>query len=128
VFSTPENAVGVLRALVPAALERVLDWSTLELVPGTFVDDHLAHRHTDLLYAVRSWKPLAITSRGFASSSTRAEAESAVEVELDQPVTAVRERRGPRLPGSRTQHRARRFVPQRPERVAAQRRLDRLSY
>jgi predicted transposase/invertase (TIGR01784 family) len=53
VFSTPENAVGVLRALVPPALNRVIDWSTLELAPGTFVDDHLAHRHTDLLYTVR---------------------------------------------------------------------------
>jgi predicted transposase YdaD len=51
VFGQPEHARGALRAIVPAALAEALDWSTLALQPGSFVDAALTHQHTDLLYA-----------------------------------------------------------------------------
>ena len=41
----------MLRAVVPAALAEALDWSTLTLRPGSFVDPALGHQHTDLLYS-----------------------------------------------------------------------------
>jgi Putative transposase, YhgA-like len=37
-FGQPEHARGALRAIVPPALAEVLDWSTLVLQPGSFVD------------------------------------------------------------------------------------------
>jgi len=50
VFGQAEHARGALRAVVPAALGEALDWSTLALQPGSFVDAALSHQHTDLLY------------------------------------------------------------------------------
>ncbi len=55
VFGQPEHARGVLRAILPAALAEALDWSTLTLQPGSFVDAALSHQHTDLLYSAR-WR------------------------------------------------------------------------
>ncbi|HMA03325.1 MAG TPA: Rpn family recombination-promoting nuclease/putative transposase [Gemmatimonadaceae bacterium] len=48
----PEHARGTLRAVVPAALAEALDWQTLTLCPGSFVDAILTPQHTDLLYSV----------------------------------------------------------------------------
>jgi hypothetical protein len=42
VFGQPEHARGALRAIVPAALTEALDWSTLTLQPGSFVDTALS--------------------------------------------------------------------------------------
>jgi predicted transposase/invertase (TIGR01784 family) len=55
IFAHPEHARGMLRAVVPAALAEALDWSTLSLRPGSFVDAALSHRHTDLLYST-TWQ------------------------------------------------------------------------
>jgi predicted transposase/invertase (TIGR01784 family) len=55
VFGEPEHARGVLRAVVPAVLGEALDWSTLTLRPGSFVDSTLRHQHTDLLYST-TWR------------------------------------------------------------------------
>jgi predicted transposase/invertase (TIGR01784 family) len=55
VFGQPEHARGMLRAIVPAALAEALDWSTLALQPGSFVDAALTQQHTDLLYAA-TWR------------------------------------------------------------------------
>lgn len=55
VFSHPEHARGALRAVVPAAMADALDWSTLTLQPGSFVDPRLNPSHTDLLYAA-AWR------------------------------------------------------------------------
>ena len=55
VFGQAEHARGALRAIVPAALAEALDWSTLALQPGSFVDAALTHQHTDLLYAA-TWR------------------------------------------------------------------------
>jgi predicted transposase/invertase (TIGR01784 family) len=51
VFGQPEHARGELCSLAPSALVEALDWSTLTLRPGSFVDAALRHQHTDLLYS-----------------------------------------------------------------------------
>lgn len=53
VFSQPENAVGEFKAVLPPALVGALDLATAHAVPGSFVDEHLSARHTDLLYEVK---------------------------------------------------------------------------
>ena len=55
VFGKPEHARGTLRAILPAMLGEALDWSTLTLQPGSFVDVVLSQQHTDLLYTV-AWR------------------------------------------------------------------------
>ncbi|MFO0714458.1 MAG: Rpn family recombination-promoting nuclease/putative transposase [Sandaracinus sp.] len=49
VFSSPEHAEAELRAVLPARLARRIDWSTLALAGGSFVDEALKERHSDLL-------------------------------------------------------------------------------
>jgi predicted transposase YdaD len=55
VFSHPEHARGARLPVVPAAMAEALDWSTLALQPGSFVDPELFPAHTDLLYAA-AWR------------------------------------------------------------------------
>src|SRR5687768_3415913 len=50
-FSTVEHAASILRLLLPPALVARIDWSTLALCPGSFVDEALAERLTDLLFS-----------------------------------------------------------------------------
>ena len=52
VLGQPEHARGALRAVLPAVVAEALDWSTLTLRPGSFVDSALSSEHTDLLYSV----------------------------------------------------------------------------
>jgi predicted transposase/invertase (TIGR01784 family) len=51
VLGQPEHARGTLRAAVPPVLAEAVDWQTLTLRPGSFVDAALTHQHTDLLYS-----------------------------------------------------------------------------
>jgi predicted transposase YdaD len=51
-FSQVEHAASILRLLLPPALVARIDWSTLTLRPGSFVDEALAERFTDLLFSV----------------------------------------------------------------------------
>jgi predicted transposase/invertase (TIGR01784 family) len=51
VFSRRENAIGELRAVLPEALSARIDWASITLVDGRFVDPELADRETDLLFA-----------------------------------------------------------------------------
>jgi hypothetical protein len=61
VFSSPEDAAAELASLLPPALAQRLDWSSLTVVPGSFVDETLASTVSDLLYEVRcSGEPLWI--------------------------------------------------------------------
>jgi predicted transposase/invertase (TIGR01784 family) len=55
VFGQPEHARGMLRAILPPILAEALDWQTLTLRPGSFVDAALTHQHTDLLYSA-TWR------------------------------------------------------------------------
>jgi predicted transposase/invertase (TIGR01784 family) len=52
-FGQSEHAAPLLRAVVPPALATAIDWSTLSLEPGSFVDPELRQRHSDLLFSVR---------------------------------------------------------------------------
>jgi hypothetical protein len=51
VFSDPEHAAGELRTVLPATLAARLDWSSLRLLPATFVDPELAELRADLLFS-----------------------------------------------------------------------------
>lgn len=51
-FSQVEHAEGELRLMLPAELVARIDFSTLALRPGSFVDEALKERHSDLLYSV----------------------------------------------------------------------------
>jgi hypothetical protein len=51
-FSQLEHAASILRLLLPPALISRLNWSTLALCPGSFIDEALAERFTDLLFSI----------------------------------------------------------------------------
>jgi Putative transposase, YhgA-like len=51
VFSDPAHAAGALQSCLPPALAAQIDWSQLRLCPGSFVDEQLRPRHTDLLFS-----------------------------------------------------------------------------
>jgi predicted transposase/invertase (TIGR01784 family) len=53
IFSDPEHAAGELRHLLDPAFAARIVWSTLRLVSGSYVDDSLRGRHTDLLFSAR---------------------------------------------------------------------------
>jgi predicted transposase YdaD len=48
----PLNAASQLRSVLPAGVLPQLDLGQLTLVPGSFVDEELCWRHTDLLFSV----------------------------------------------------------------------------
>ncbi len=50
IFSDPQSAASELQHCLPADVTACIDFSTLKLRPGTFVDDDLQNRHTDLLF------------------------------------------------------------------------------
>jgi Putative transposase, YhgA-like len=50
VFGVPENAASQLRAVMPPGLAARLDLGRLARVPGSFVDEALKWRHSDLLF------------------------------------------------------------------------------
>jgi hypothetical protein len=52
-FSLASQAAAELRLLLPAPLVARIDWPTLQLRPGSFVDATLASSNSDLLYAVQ---------------------------------------------------------------------------
>ena len=52
-FSDVEHARGVLATALPPAVAARIDLSTLALQPGTFVDEALRDRTSDLLYSAR---------------------------------------------------------------------------
>lgn len=49
-FASPEHAAPQLRALLPPTVSALLDWASLHLEPGSFVDESLAATHSDLLF------------------------------------------------------------------------------
>jgi predicted transposase YdaD len=69
-FEHPENARGELSHLLGAELGARFDWSTLELVPGTFVDDDLRDSHSDLLFRVLMGETAAYIYLLFEHQST----------------------------------------------------------
>lgn len=55
VFGQSALAAAHLRRFLKAELVEALAWETLERVPGSFTDDLLGERHTDLLFSVQ-WR------------------------------------------------------------------------
>ncbi len=49
-FCVPEHAAGEIRSLLPPAVTSRMDLETLRLLPASFVDAQMAHRHADLLF------------------------------------------------------------------------------
>ncbi|MBK8252401.1 MAG: Rpn family recombination-promoting nuclease/putative transposase [Polyangiaceae bacterium] len=53
VFSHPEHARGELEFILAKEVSTRIDWLTLKLVPGSFVDKELQASYSDLLYSVK---------------------------------------------------------------------------
>jgi predicted transposase YdaD len=53
-FGQVDVARSELELVLPADVRRQLDLATLEVLPGSFVDEQLRHAHADLLYATRT--------------------------------------------------------------------------
>jgi predicted transposase YdaD len=51
VFSDPANAEAMFRGLLGESVAAQIDWSSLTLRPGTFVDEDLAKRESDILFS-----------------------------------------------------------------------------
>jgi hypothetical protein len=52
-FEHPAHAAGLFRDLLPASLTEAIDWDTLALEPGSFVDPSLSKSHSDLLFSAQ---------------------------------------------------------------------------
>ena len=52
-FSDPDNARAFMEAHLPRKLTRRIDWSTLTLVSGSFIDPEFAATSSDLLFTVK---------------------------------------------------------------------------
>ncbi|WP_438026501.1 Rpn family recombination-promoting nuclease/putative transposase [Sorangium sp. So ce233] len=52
-FSQPEHAAAALRQMLPAALAARIDFASLALQSGSFIDEELAASHSDLLFSAR---------------------------------------------------------------------------
>jgi predicted transposase/invertase (TIGR01784 family) len=52
-FSDPDNACAFLQANLPRKLARRIDWSTLSLASGSFIDPEFAATSSDLLFIAK---------------------------------------------------------------------------
>jgi predicted transposase YdaD len=52
-FGQREHAVGLLKAILPAGLTALVDWSTLALMKDSFIDPELRKLYCDLLLSVK---------------------------------------------------------------------------
>ncbi len=52
VFSDATEAASFLRASLPETRSRELDWPTLSLLDGSFIDEALRESESDLLYQI----------------------------------------------------------------------------
>ena len=53
VFSQPEHAIAFFKSHLPPAITAKVDWSSLVVLPGSFVKTSLQQVHSDLLFSVR---------------------------------------------------------------------------
>jgi len=51
IFGQPEHAAAELQHVLPGHIAARIDWSTLALQPGSYVDEELADQHSDLLFS-----------------------------------------------------------------------------
>lgn len=52
VFSQPEHAAAFFKAHLPSAIVGRMDWSSLQVLPGSFVKSSLQQVHSDLLFSI----------------------------------------------------------------------------
>ena len=52
-FSQLPHAAGLLKAALPAEMVAAVDWSTLRVEKGSFVDRALRHRHSDIVLSAK---------------------------------------------------------------------------
>jgi predicted transposase/invertase (TIGR01784 family) len=52
VFSQPEHATAFFKSHLPSAIVARIDWSSLVVLPGSFVKSNLQQVHSDLLFSV----------------------------------------------------------------------------
>ena len=53
IFGDPKHARIELEAVLPPAVVAALDWSTLEVLPETFIDPAFAKTQADLLFRIQ---------------------------------------------------------------------------
>ena len=53
-FSDPETTARFLRSQLPPALTAAIDWSSLRLEPGSFLDSQFRQSESDLLFHARA--------------------------------------------------------------------------
>ncbi|NQW99758.1 Rpn family recombination-promoting nuclease/putative transposase, partial [bacterium] len=53
VFSQPEHATAFFKSHLPSAIAERIDWTSLTVLPGSFVKTSLQQVHSDLLFSVR---------------------------------------------------------------------------
>ena len=53
VFSQPEHAIAFFKSHLPPAIAAKVDWTSLKVLPGSFVKSSLQQVHSDLLFSVR---------------------------------------------------------------------------
>jgi predicted transposase YdaD len=51
-FSRIENAIGFFQSYLPVELQERLDWGSMQLQPGSYIDEMLRSSESDLLYTV----------------------------------------------------------------------------
>lgn len=56
-FSDPANAAAFLRWRLPAELAEGIDWDSLRLEPGSFIDSRFRHSQSDLLFSAPFGNP-----------------------------------------------------------------------
>ena len=70
-FSDPVNAAAFLKAELPASVSALIDWSSLRLESGSFVDSELRHCESDLLFSAHLDGREALIHLLFEHQSTR---------------------------------------------------------
>ncbi len=64
-LSRPEHAASILRHILPASIAARIDFATLALCAGSYVDQALKERHSDLLFsATIDARPTRRSARG----------------------------------------------------------------
>lgn len=88
-FSQIEHAAGLLQVVLPEAIAERVDFSTLALCPGTFVDQLLGGRHADLLFSVTAAEREVLIYVLFEHQST---VDAPMPFRLLQYMVRIRER------------------------------------
>ena len=53
IFSQPEHATAFFKSHLPAGISARIEWSSLSVLPGSFIKSSLQQLHSDLLFSVR---------------------------------------------------------------------------